>query len=126
MAVDGQPAGEDTECPGAGSRLGLVVIDALLQAVTHRFHVLKVVVCELCDYALLIESLALREQAHFLHKALDIASGMTMCGKVVVQELLVNVIGHVILLTALLVRLYSIIVRAYLKLGGHLPSISEM
>lgn len=112
MSVDGQPAGEDTECPGAGGRLGLVVVDALLQAVTHRLHVLKVVVCELCDDALLIESLALREQTHFLHKALDIASGVAMCGKVVVQELLVDVVGHVIVLTALLVRLHSIVVRA--------------
>lgn len=126
MAVDGQPAGEDTECPGACSRLGLVVIDALLQAVTHRFRVVKVHVCELCDYGLLIESPALREQAHFLHKALDIASGIAMCGKVVVQELLVNVVGHVIVLTALLERPYCIIMIAYLKLGSHLPSVSEM
>lgn len=122
MAIDGQPAGEDTVGPGAGIGLGLIVIDALLQSVTHRLDVLEVVVCELCDYVLLIESPALREQTHFLHKALDIAVGATMCGKFVVQELLVNVVGHVILLAALLVRLHGIVMCAYLKLAGHLQS----
>lgn len=120
MAIDGQPAGEDTIGPGAGIGLGLVVIDALLQAVTHGLDVLEVFVCELCDNALLIESLALREESHFLHKALDVATGATMCREVVVQELLVDIIGHVIILTAFLMRLHSVIVRADLKLAGNL------
>lgn len=126
MAIDGQPAGEDTIGPGAGIGLGLVVIDAFLQAVTHGLEVLEVFKCELGDNVILIESLALREESHFLHKALHVAICATMCREVVVQKLLVDIIGHVILLTAFLVRLHSVIVLADLKLARNLQGTQAL
>lgn len=118
MAIDGQPAGEDTIGPGADIRLGLIVIDAFLQAMTHCLQVLVVVRCELRYHRILNETPAFREETHFLHKALHIAVGATMIGKLVVQKLFVNVIGHIIRLTAFLMCLHRIILGTNLILGG--------
>lgn len=126
MTIDGQPAGEDAVGPGAGVRLRLIVINALLQSMTHRLQVLEVLRCELRDDCILKEAFAFGEETHFLHKALHIAVGEAMLGELVVQELLVNIIGHIKFLVTLLVRIHCIIVRTNLKLGGHLEHNTKM
>jgi len=122
VAVDGQPAGEDAVGPGADVGLGLVVIDALLQAVLHSGQVLAALGRELGDHGPLVEALLLREELELLQEALHEAAGAPVGGELVVQVLLVDVLRHVEVLAALLEGLLGVVVVLQLELGRRLQS----
>jgi len=126
VAVDGQPAGEDSVGPGADIRLGLVVVDALLQAVLDRGQVFAALGGELGDHGALVKSLLLREQLKLLQEALDEAAGAPVGGKLVVQVLLVDVVRHVVVLTALLERLLCVGVVLQQELGRSLQNKARL